>query len=230
MPIEMSQPADSIHAVTTTDPCVVVTYDDGPEPGATEHVLAALSDHGATATFFVLMSRVRKHRSLFAEILAAGHEIGLHGPDHRRLTGLPTDDVRRRTADARAELEDALERRVDWFRPPYGAQTVDTWSAVRDAGLEPVVWGPALLDWADVPHTERMAAAVTDLRPGSIVLAHDGFATPCDGVDDGPRPAFDRGVLARAVFDAYGERGLAVRSLGDALLNGVPALRPWLKD
>ncbi|MFQ1003618.1 polysaccharide deacetylase family protein [Modestobacter sp. SSW1-42] len=210
----------SVVAVRTSAPHVVLTFDDGPEPGGTDRVLTALAERGATATFFVLLGRVRRHPQLLADVVAAGHEIGLHGVDHRALTDLSSAEVTRRTADGRAELEDRTGRPVRWSRPPYGRQTVRTWRAVTRAGLTPVLWGPTTWDWRDISTEERRRAAQRGIGRGAIVLAHDGFAGPADGVDDGPAPILDRGELIGAVLDDYAAQGLVARSLGDALVTG----------
>lgn len=217
-------------SVETREPTVVMTYDDGPEAGSTEAVLEALAGHGATATFFVLVNRARAERALLHEVVAAGHEIALHGIDHRALTGFAPAEVRRRTAAGRHELEDLLGSPVRWFRPPYGKQSLRTWRAVRSTGLEPVLWGPVLQDWLDLPQQQRVDGALTDAGPGVVVLGHDGFAGPGDGVDDGPRPVLDRGDLTRRVLDGYAALGLSGQSLGEALLNGEPARRTWFRD
>ncbi|QTR04268.1 polysaccharide deacetylase family protein, partial [Saccharothrix algeriensis] len=167
--------AGSVCAVRTETPHVVLTYDDGPEPGGTGAVLAALADFHATATFFVLLTRARRFPRLLGEIVSAGHEIALHGVDHRRLTQFPGAEVERRTRAGRAELEDLTGRRVAWFRPPYGAQSLRTWRAVVRAGLVPVLWGPTLRDTSDVPQADRVASALRGSRAGAIVLGHDGL-------------------------------------------------------
>ena len=122
--------AGSVVRVRTPEARVVLTFDDGPEPGGTDRVLTALADAGATATFFVLVGRVRRHRALFDEIVAAGHEVGLHGMDHRPLPELPPGEVAEAMRAGKAELEDAAGRAVRWHRPPYGRQTPRTWRAV----------------------------------------------------------------------------------------------------
>jgi peptidoglycan/xylan/chitin deacetylase (PgdA/CDA1 family) len=213
--------------VRTAAPHVVLTFDDGPEPGGTDRVLAALDDAGATATFFVLLTRVRKYPSLLAEVVAAGHEVALHGVDHRALPTLPPDEVARLVRAGRAELEDAAGTAIRWFRPPYGRQTVRNWRAVLGAGLLPVLWGPTTWDWKDVPPEERVAKAMIGVAPGAIVLAHDGFAGPEDGACDGPPPQLERGELIGSVLHGYAERGLAARSLGDALADGSLVRETW---
>jgi len=226
-----SEPGSSICAVEVRGQArhVVLTYDDGPEPGGTDRILRALAENSATATFFVLLSRVRRYPALFADVIAAGHEIGLHGIDHRRLTTFGPGAAERRTADAKEELQDALGRPVRWFRPPYGSQSPATWRAVVAAGLTPVLWTVTLRDWLDVPVRERLDAA-SGIEPGAIVLAHDGYAGLGDGVDDGPAPQFDRGDLARQLLDLYRQMDLAGCSLGQALTSGTPIRRIWLTD
>lgn len=213
--------AGSVVAVRTDHARVVLTFDDGPEPGGTDRVLAALADAGATATFFVLMTRVRRYRGLFDEVAAAGHEVALHGVDHRPLPELAPDEVAAAMHRGRQELEDAAGRAVRWHRPPYGRQTPRTWRAVRRAGLTPVLWGPTTWDWRDVPHAARLAKAREGVHPGAVVLAHDGFAGPADGAADGPAPVLDRGRLIADVLAGYAADGLRACSLGEALDTGT---------
>lgn len=205
---------------------VILTYDDGPQPGDTEAVLAALAAHGATATFFVLLTRVRRHPALFAEVVAAGHEIGLHGVDHQRLTTVAPSSLASRTTDARAELEDTLGRPVTWFRPPYGDQSEASWHAVTDAGMTPVMWSATLRDWLDTTTEDRLTSATTT-GPGTILLAHDGYAALADGVDDGPAPDFDRGRLATLLLDRYAASGVTGTSMSRALECGTAVKRVW---
>jgi peptidoglycan/xylan/chitin deacetylase (PgdA/CDA1 family) len=215
-----SAPVGSVVGIRTTAPSVALTFDDGPEPGGTDRVLAALADAGATATFFVLGSKIRRAPGLLAEVVAAGHEIGLHGIDHRALPEFTRAEAERRTRDGKAQVEDHIGGEVRWFRPPYGRQTLATWRAVTAAGLMPVLWGPTTWDWRDVAPAERLEAAVRGAKPGAIVLAHDGFAGPDDGVDDGPAPVLDRGALVRDVLAAYRDLGLSARSLGEVAAGG----------
>ena len=76
----------SIRGATTAEPVVALTFDDGPTAGGTEVVLDLLRRFGARATFFVLADRVEQHPEVAIRVRAEGHEIALHGADHRRLT------------------------------------------------------------------------------------------------------------------------------------------------
>jgi peptidoglycan/xylan/chitin deacetylase (PgdA/CDA1 family) len=224
----VSEIGASICAVRTDARNVVLTYDDGPQPGGTERVLEALAEYGATATFFVLLTRVRRFRRLFTDVVKAGHEIGLHGMDHRRLPELDPVDIESRTNDARSELQDLLGRAVVWFRAPYAAQSLETWHAVARTGLTHVLCSHSLKDWMDVPAGTRHDIAVDSARPGSIMLAHDGYASHEDGACDGKPPEIDRGELARDLLQVYRERDLSGCSLTRALEQGDALMRVWL--
>jgi peptidoglycan/xylan/chitin deacetylase (PgdA/CDA1 family) len=217
----------SVVSVRTEAPHVVLTFDDGPEPGGTDRILAALADAGASATFFMLLTRVRRYPGLCQEVVAAGHEVALHGVDHRALPTLPPREAARLIRAGKHELEDATGVPVRWYRPPYGRQTVLNWHAAMRAGLLPVLWGPTVLDWRDASGDERVAESQRGLERGAIVLAHDGFAGPEDGACDGPPPMLDRGKLIADVLDGYAGLGLAPRSLASALGAGEPVRRPW---
>lgn len=212
----------SVVAVRTSAPVVALTFDDGPEPGGTDRVLTALADAGATATFFVLLTRVRRYRSLLEQVLGGGHEVGLHGVDHRALPELPAAELAATVHAGRAELEDVTGRAVRWYRPPYGRQTLRTWRAVTTAGLTPVLWGPTTWDWKDVPDDERLAKAVVGAGPGAVLLAHDGFANADDLAFDGPAPVLDRGALVTRVLADYADLGLSARSFGSVVAMGRP--------
>jgi peptidoglycan/xylan/chitin deacetylase (PgdA/CDA1 family) len=217
-------PIGSVEALRTDQPEIVLTFDDGPDPVGTPAVLDALAAHGATATFFVLLTRVRRHPGLLERIRREGHEVGLHGVDHQPLSRFSHTEAHARTAAARAELEALTGQPLRWFRPPYGAQTPSTWLAVRRAGLVPVLWGPTTWDWRDLPQDDRVAKALQGARAGAVVLAHDAFADASDGaVDDGGgfvAPDVDRFDLVDRVLTAYARAGLRGRSLGAALEHG----------
>jgi peptidoglycan/xylan/chitin deacetylase (PgdA/CDA1 family) len=224
--------ADGSSVVALRPPAsvTVLTYDDGPTPGVTDLLLPVLESAGASATFFVLLTRVRASLGLLREVMAAGHEIGLHGSDHLRLTTLPPEAHRDRFRDAKAELEDLAGVPVRWSRPPYGAQDRASWRAARDAGLEPVLWTVTCFDWETHPPDDYLSELRATDPAGCIVLLHDGYADARDGVDDGPPPTLDRIALTRGVLAEIESAGTTGSSLGRALENAEAHRRPWLEE
>ena len=201
-------------------PSVVLTYDDGPEPQGTHEVLSALSEAGVTATFFVLLTRTRMNPKLVMEIQSQGHELALHGVNHKSLLEMSRDEVFTRTRDAKSELEDLIGKEVKWFRPPYGQQTQEHVDAVYEAGLTPVLWNVICFDWADVTHEFRLSEVRGMNQPGAILLAHDNIACAPDGVEYDPCPPFSRGALTRDIIEIFQTKGFECRGLSDALKTG----------
>jgi peptidoglycan/xylan/chitin deacetylase (PgdA/CDA1 family) len=69
-------------------------------------ILALLERHEIRATFFVPGRVAERHPGRVREILAAGHEVGLHGYTHRSPATLPREEEEAELVKAKAILED----------------------------------------------------------------------------------------------------------------------------
>lgn len=153
---------------------VGLTFDDGPHPQGTGAVLERLAEGRARATFFLVGEHVERRPGLAAEIVAAGHDVALHGHTHRcHLRLLPAqakDDVRR----GAAALAEATGRPPRLHRPPFGLYSAASLRFVRRVGLEPVLWSRHGRDWSPRATPRSIARRLgTDVRPGEVLLLHD---------------------------------------------------------
>ena len=64
---------------------LVLTFDDGPWPGPTERVLAALKQECVRATFFMLGRNAAAHPALAKRVAADGHTVAHHSYAHKLL-------------------------------------------------------------------------------------------------------------------------------------------------
>src|SRR5271155_3982778 len=96
-----------------------LTFDDGPHPQGTPAVLEILAREHVSATFFLVGEQVRRNPGLVREIVAAGHDIGLHCDRHRNLLRLTPRQGRADIARAQDAIEDASARAIGLNRPPY---------------------------------------------------------------------------------------------------------------
>jgi peptidoglycan/xylan/chitin deacetylase (PgdA/CDA1 family) len=71
-----------IRRISARRPSMAVTFDDGPSPESTPHLIEALGKAGARATHFLLGERVERHPELVAALVAAGHDVYAHGWSH----------------------------------------------------------------------------------------------------------------------------------------------------
>jgi len=198
---------------------VALTFDDGPDPRGTPAFLTALRERRVRATFFLLGECVTRWPALARELVEAGHEVGVHGWDHRCLARrgprAPLAELVR-ALDAIANLTGSVPR---WYRPAYGLATLTTLREARRLGLTPVLWTNWGCDWTRRASAESVLRTVTrGLGGGATVLLHDcpaGGAAP-----DAWRATL--GALPR-LLDHCAERGLQVGPLGEHGIARAPA-------
>jgi peptidoglycan-N-acetylglucosamine deacetylase len=153
---------------------VALTFDDGPDPAATPRFLEELDSRGLHATFFLLGSMVARTPGLAADIAAAGHELGVHGWDHRYLslrTPRATADDLKRARDIIASAAGTAPR---LFRPPYGVPTTAALRSAARLGLRPLLWTCWGREWMPQATAESVFAVLASgLTGGGTVLLHD---------------------------------------------------------
>ena len=153
-------------------PEVAFTFDDGPSPDATPHLLDRLDELGWVATFFCLGVAVDRHPEVVREVAARGHQIGTHGYEHRHHLGAGPRWIAEDLDRALAGLE-AVGVEPRWFRPPYGQVSTGTVLAARRRGLRLALWSAWGREWA-LPDAAAVISAVRKgLAPGAVVLLHD---------------------------------------------------------
>jgi peptidoglycan/xylan/chitin deacetylase (PgdA/CDA1 family) len=161
---------------------VALTFDDGPDPEYTPALLALLDDLRVTATFFLLGRMLAANPRLGKDLVAAGHEVGLHGWDHRVLMGRSPWSTDRDLVRGRDLIEDVTGQQVRWWRPPYGVLTSTSLASAYRLGLTPVLWTAWGKDWtSDCTAASVRATVARDLRPGGTILLHDSDCTSAAG-------------------------------------------------
>ena len=189
---------------------VALTIDDGPDPAATPYFLDVLRERGVQATFFLLGSMVAKAPGLAADIAAAGHEVGVHGWDHRYLLLRGPADTMQDLTRARDIIANAAGTAPRWFRPPYGVLSTPALVSARRLGLTPVLWTCWGREWIPGATPGSVYAVLTaGLAGGGTVLLHDSDGT-CP-------PGSARAALGALpmLLDECARRGLRVGPLGE---------------
>ena len=183
----------TITHVDTDRAVAALTFDDGPHAEFTPRVLDALGRHGARATFFMIGERAHRQPALVRAVASLGHEIANHSWDHPIFPSISAH-ARRAQIRACARAIAPYGRRL--FRPPHGYENVACQLDALWLRHRVVAWNVAVDDWCTTDVTSMAERLVNDIRPGSIVLLHDGM---CDAADD---RYLDREPMLKALDNA----------------------------
>jgi peptidoglycan/xylan/chitin deacetylase (PgdA/CDA1 family) len=157
---------------------IAMTFDDGPDIRSTPMFLDLLDRLDVRATFFLLGRMVVRNRTLAKEIVAAGHEIGLHGYDHEPLINRSPAATRDDLTRGRDTVADACGQAPAWYRPPYGILTTAALRTARRLDLTTVLWTAWGRDWTARATTDSVVRTVTgSLAGGGTILLHDSDCT-----------------------------------------------------
>jgi peptidoglycan/xylan/chitin deacetylase (PgdA/CDA1 family) len=128
---------------------VALTFDDGPEPGQTEHILAVLEKYNITAAFFMIGEKMQRHPDLVERVRAAHHQvIGNHSWNHPNFHEISAADQAAEVLREEPLLAPGSAGEQKLFRYPFGNASCETNALVRSRGYKIVGWHIDSCDWA----------------------------------------------------------------------------------
>lgn len=166
--------ADTVSRVDTQARVVALTLDDGPSPRFTPLALALAKREQVPITFFLVGQEALKHPELVRQEAAGGFVIGDHSWHHPLV---PLGDTRGawEVEETARLLQTLTGTRPTLFRPPGGLLNTGTAAYARSAGFTLVTWDvfPGDTD-PRRPAAQLVKTVLAQVRPGSIILLHDG--------------------------------------------------------
>jgi peptidoglycan/xylan/chitin deacetylase (PgdA/CDA1 family) len=211
--LPMIRPGRSLFRPITrlkADGAVALTFDDGPDYGL-DDLLGLMEEADAYATFFVVGEQVERAPDRIKEILSCGHEVAAHCYRHNahwRLTPEQVVEDMRRTAEV---VEEAAERPVRFFRPPYGAFTLASWLESKRQGWERVAWTRHALDWKAWATPQQVLDNLGWPQAGDIILLHDSDRYAIPGLWKTNREALP------LILERISDMDLRIHSVGELL-------------
>jgi peptidoglycan/xylan/chitin deacetylase (PgdA/CDA1 family) len=154
-------------------PQVALTFDDGPNPWATPQLLDVLKKEKVKATFFVVGSMADHYRSLVRREVAEGMAVGDHSWSHPHLAGRDAGYVSTQLGQTR-DLLTRLGADATVFRPPYGSYNASVVQIAAGMHMRTVIWTVDPADYRRPPPDVIVRRVMNQLRPGAIILMHDG--------------------------------------------------------
>jgi peptidoglycan/xylan/chitin deacetylase (PgdA/CDA1 family) len=165
--------APPIKGLATTLKVVTFTFDDGPSPKHTRPIMDAFEARGLRATFFTLPST--RNADLLAEIAARGHEVANHSRTHRYTQKSNVKEM----PIASQLIADATGQAPLFYRVPGLFWSKGVVRATGQHGLCAIDTNIILGDWTTprVSASRLCARFMKGLKPGSLVILHDGGTT-----------------------------------------------------
>jgi peptidoglycan/xylan/chitin deacetylase (PgdA/CDA1 family) len=160
----------------TSNNKILLTFDDGPNPGITEAILSVLNRHNIKAIFFCVGQNVDRYYSLTKEIIHAGHTIGNHSINHNKLTKLSYSESLVELNSLNETIMEKFDYNVKYFRPPYGRINFETNKLMKSTGMKCVMW--SLLTYDYKKELKKVKFSIDKyLQNNSLIVLHDNIKT-----------------------------------------------------
>lgn len=170
----------------TTEREVWITIDDGPDPHDTPEILDVLARHEAHATFFAIGRKVWRYREAARAIVSAGHDLQNHTWSHPACSfwAATPSCARDEILAANHAIAKITPQKPRFFRAPAGLANPFVHAAAAQSGLSLAGWSARGYDGVRHDPDAALARIARDLRPGAIILLHEG---PAPGLRPGTR-------------------------------------------
>jgi peptidoglycan/xylan/chitin deacetylase (PgdA/CDA1 family) len=173
-PVNQKVLRDPVPASRMPDKVVALSFDDGPDPTFTPQVLSVLQQFGVKATFCVIGRAARQHPDLVRAIRDQGHLLCDHTESHPHLDRVAPGQLGDQIAGPVAYCQLVLGQHLAFMRPPYGSTNQAVVDTARNQGLRVLEWSVDPKDYTKPPAGTIVSRVVGAVRPGGIVLMHDG--------------------------------------------------------
>jgi len=162
--------------------------------------LLTLKNENIKATFFILGANIDRHPEIARQIVNEGHTIGCHGYSHTKyhLKGLKF--IREDLDQAFDAFSRAGLPAPSLIRFPHGVKNIFAVKEAMRRNLKICSWGLGVWD-SKMPGEDVIAERAKALKPGEILLLHDG-----KGADLQPDRSQTAAALPKIIRD-YKNRG-----------------------
>jgi endo-1,4-beta-xylanase len=167
-----------IRQCSGTGRVAALTFDDGPNGSTTTRLLDFLGERGISAVFCVIGKSIEAPggAELVRRMVDEGHMLGNHTTSHDDMGKWSVDAIESDLLRNLGIIRTALGRNdypVPYFRAPNGS-----WGRTSDVaeklGMRSLAVMNTIDDWITQDPRTLAANLRSAIRPGELVLAHDG--------------------------------------------------------
>ena len=163
-----------IYNVQRDDKVIAISFDAAWGDEQTQPLMDILAEYQVKTTFFVVGEWVDKYPEQVKALADAGHEVMNHSNKHPHMTKLSREEMTAELNGCNDKIEAITGVRPILFRAPYGDYNNAVVGCARDCGMFTIQWDVDSLDWKDLSPAQIRERVVPKVKPGSIVLFHNG--------------------------------------------------------
>ncbi len=163
-----------IYRVDKKEKVVSISFDAAWGNEQTQTLLDILKEHNIKSTFFLVGMWVDKYPESVKAIFDGGHDVGNHSNTHPHLPQAQRDKIKSEIDDCNNKIEKITGKRPILFRPPYGDYNNAVVEVTNELNMHCIQWDVDSLDWKDPSADEMVKRIKSKIKPGSIILMHNG--------------------------------------------------------
>lgn len=117
---------------------------------------------------------VDKYPESVKALAKAGHEVCNHSNTHPHMPKLSQGEMTEQITECSRKIQSITGTAPLLFRPPYGDYNNAVIHTVNGLKMVPIQWNVDSLDWKNPSPQQIEKRVLSQVKPGSIVLFHNG--------------------------------------------------------
>lgn len=160
-----------------------------------DQIVDTLKKYEVKVTFFVVGDWIRKYPDEARKLVEAGHEVANHSDKHPHVNNMSKEQVKKDIMVAHEAIKNVTGKDINLYRPPFGEYNNTVIEAAKECNYHVIQWDVDSLDWKEYGLRPLIDKVVNHkkLRPGSIILMHNGTKYTAAALDAIIKGLLDKG-------------------------------------
>lgn len=172
-----------IYNVKTEEKKIAFTMNCAWNADDIDQILKVLEDNNVKITFFMVGDWIDKYPDVVKKISEAGHEIGNHSNTHPHVNNLVYEENIHEIEECNKKIENITGKKSTVYRGPYGEYNDNVIKAAEAVNSKVIQWNLDTLDYKGLTGDEMWKRLEKKIKPGSIILSHNGTKHTADSLD-----------------------------------------------
>ncbi|MCI8443981.1 MAG: polysaccharide deacetylase family protein [Clostridia bacterium] len=208
-----------IYHVQTEENKVAFTMNCAWNADDIDSILETLKKNDTKITFFMVGDWIDKFPEAVKKIQEAGHEIGSHSNTHPHVNNLSYEENINEIEKSNDKIEKITGNRTKIYRAPYGEYNDTVIKAAQDKGYQTIQWNLDTLDYTGLTGNEMWNRLKDKIKPGDIILSHNGTKHTADALDMLLKNIKAKGVEVVRVSDLIYQESYTINNNGTQIKN-----------